>query len=135
MHSSTKRSLPLLALALVLLASPATAGKALGWELLGERQVTDGLDHDVIAVTAAKGDFKSLQVRVKGHAVQFRSMRIHFGDGSQQDVELRNVIPAGGASRVIDVDGKDRVIHSVEFTYDAQTRRGKRALIRLFGRN
>lgn len=135
MRRSTLYSLPLLALALVLLASPATAGKAQGWELLGERQVTDGLDHDVIQVTAAKGDFKSLQVRVKVHAVQFRSMRIHFGDGATQNVELRDVIPAGGESRVIDLEGKDRVIRSVEFTYDAQTYHGKKALVRLFGRN
>ncbi len=130
-----KGSLPLLAVALVLLATPAVAGKAHGWELLGERYVTDGLDHDVIQVTAAKGDFRSLKVRVKGHAVQFRAMRIQFGDGSVQNVELRNVIPAGGESRVIDVEGHDRVIRAVEFTYDAQTYRGKKALVRLFGKN
>lgn len=135
MHRSTRNSLSLLALALILLASPLAAGKMKGWELLGERQVTDGLDHDVIQVTAAKGDFRSLKVLVKGHAVQFRSMRIHFGDGSSQSVELRDVIPAGGESRVIDVEGKDRVIRNVEFTYDAQTHHGKQAHIRLFGRN
>jgi hypothetical protein len=135
MHRSTRNSLSLMALALLLLAGPLAAGKLQGWELLGERQVTDGLDHDVIQVTAAKGPFKSLQVRVRGHAVQFRDMQIHFGDGSVQNVELRNVIPAGGESRVIDIDGKDRVIRSVEFTYDAQTHRGKKALVRLFGRN
>lgn len=135
MHRSTASSLFLMALALILLASPLAAGKMKGWELLGERQVTDGLDHDVIQVTAGKGDFRSLKVLVKGHAVQFRSMRVHFGDGSAQNVELRDVIPAGGESRVIDVEGKDRVIRNVEFTYDAQTYRGKRSLIRLLGRN
>lgn len=135
MHRSTALSLSLIAFLLILLASPLAAGKAKGWELLGERLVTDGLDHDVIQVTAARGDFRSLKVRVKGHAVQFRSMRVHFGDGSTQNVELRDVIPAGGESRVIDVDGKDRVIRSVEFTYDAQTYRGKQALVRLFGKN
>lgn len=135
MSRFTRTSFSLLMLALLLLATPLAAGKLKGWELLGERTVRDGLDHDAIAVTAAKGDFKSLKVVVRGHAVQFRSMRIHFGDGSEQAVELRDVIPAGGESRVIDVEGRDRVIQSVEFTYDAQSRRGKRALIRLFGRN
>ncbi len=124
-----------LMLAVLLVAAPLEAGKAAGWEFLGERTVTDGLDHDSIPVTAGKGDFKSLLVRVRGHAVQFRSMRIHFGNGATQEVELRDVIPAGGESRVIDVEGRDRVIRSVEFTYDAQTHRGRRAMIRLFGRN
>lgn len=135
MNRMAKASFSLLVLTLLMLASPLAAGKIKGWELLGERTVSDGLDHDVIQVTAAKGDFKSLKLAVRGLAVQFRSMRIHFGDGSEQAVELRDVIPAGGESRVIDVEGRDRVIRRVEFTYDAQTRRGKRALIRLFGRN
>lgn len=135
MHRSTRIALSLLALASIVLASPVAAGKMQGWELLGERQVTDGLDHDAIQVTAAKGTFRSLKVLVKGHAVQFRSMRIHFGDGSVQSVELRDVIPAGGESRVLDVEGQDRVIRSVEFAYDAQTHHGKQALVRLFGRN
>ena len=135
MNRSRKYALSLLALALALLASPLAAGRLHGWELLGERAVSDALDHDVIPVTAAKGDFKSLKVVVRRHAVQFRDMKIHFGDGSVQDVELRAVIPAGGESRVIDVVGKDRVIRSVEFTYDAQTLRGKKAHIRLFGKN
>ena len=43
MHRSTASSLFLMALALILLASPLAAGKMKGWELLGERQVTDGL--------------------------------------------------------------------------------------------
>jgi len=47
-------------------------------------------------------------------------VKIHFGDGETQDVELRNVIPAGGESRVIDVEGRDRAIRSIEFRYDAQ---------------
>jgi hypothetical protein len=135
MNRFIQASFSLLLLTLFLLTSPLAAGKIKGWELLGERTVSDGLDHDVIQVTAAKGDFKSLKLVVRGHAVQFRSMRIHFGDGSEQAVELRDVIPAGGESRVIDVEGRDRVIRSVAFTYDAQSRRGKRALIRLFGRN
>ncbi len=135
MNRSSRYTLPLLALALTLVASPLAAGRLHGWELLGERSVSDALDHDVIPVTAARGDFKSLKVMVRRHAVQFREMKIHFGDGSVQNVELRSVIPAGGESRVIDVEGKDRVIRSVELTYDAQTLRGRKALIRLFGKN
>ncbi|MEO7794826.1 MAG: hypothetical protein ABIV06_08640 [Thermoanaerobaculia bacterium] len=135
MKRITKGTLSLLILTLLFLAGPLAAGKMKGWELLGERRVSDGIDHDVIEVTATQGTFRNLKVVVRGHAVQFRSMRIHFANGSAQSVELRDVIPAGGESRVIDVEGADRVIRKVEFTYDAQTHHGKKALIRLFGRN
>jgi hypothetical protein len=71
-------------LTVVLLLGAAAASAARGWELLGERTVTDRVDHDSIAVTAAKGTFKSLQVRVKGRAVEFHSMTIHFRNGEKQ---------------------------------------------------
>lgn len=125
----------LFAALIVSAATPLSAGPRVGWEFLGARTVTDRLDHDTLPVTAAQGSFKKLQVRVKGHAVQFRSMKIHFANGEHQDVELRSVIPAGGESRVIDVDGYDRVIRSLEFVYDAQALRGRRAVVRVFGLN
>jgi hypothetical protein len=122
----------LLVLAGLVLAGPAAAER--GWKFLGERTVSDAVDHDVIAVGASEGDLTALQVRVKGHAVQFRSMKVHFANGETQEIEMRDVIRAGGSSRVIDLEGKDRVVKSVEFRYDAQTVKGRRALVRLFGR-
>jgi hypothetical protein len=113
-------------------ARPRRAGR---WELLGVRTVTDRADHDAIAVTAAKGTFRSLQIKVEGRAVEFRDVKIHFANGDVQDVELRDVIPAGGESRIIDVEGGDRAIRSVEFRYDAQSLVGKKAVVKLFGRN
>lgn len=127
-------------LALLSLVLPAEAGprrqRARGWEHLGTRTVTDGADHDTIPVTAAQGTFRSLQIRVEGRAVQFRDMKVHFANGDVQNVELRSVIPAGGESRVIDVEGRgDRAVRSVEFWYDAQSLGGKRAAVKLFGKN
>jgi hypothetical protein len=58
---------------------------------------------------------------------------VHFGNGSDQRIELRNTIPAGGESRAIDLEGQDRVIRSVEFWYDANTIRGRQAVVRLYG--
>ena len=107
--------LSLLALSLVALALPAAAGYRGRWVLLGERSVNDKIDHDTIVVTAARGRFRQLEVRVLERAVQFRDMKVHYGDGFVQDVEIRNVIPAGGSSRTIDLSGGKRVIRSIEF--------------------
>lgn len=140
----TSRKLTTLALtALVLFTflaagtAEARRGRPVGprWELLGERTVTDKADHDVLPVTAARGTFRSLKLEVRGRAVQFHSVKIHFGDGETQEVELRDVIPAGGESRVIDVEGRDRVIRSIELRYDAQSLLGKKAVVKVYGRN
>lgn len=135
MGSLTRREL---LRALPAAAAVAAAGQALAraheWVALGERVVDDRVDHDAIAVSA-RGDFEALQVRVLGHAVQFRDMKVHYANGRTQDVELRGVIGAGQESRVIDLAGGERVIRRIEFWYDAQTaRRGAKARVRVFAR-
>ena len=112
----------------------ARANHRRGWELIGEATVSDARDHDVIAVTGAQGTFRRVQVKVFERPVQFREMTIHFGNGADQSVELRDVIRPGRSSRVIDVDGRDRVIRSIEFRYDAQSR-GHRAVVKIYGLN
>ncbi len=112
----------------------ATVGEASeDWTFLGQRQVSDRVDHDVIVVTGAEGKFSATQLRVLRAAVDFHRVQVHFRNGGRQEVELRHTIPAGGESRRIDLEGDDRVIKSVEFWYDARTIRGRRAVVRLFG--
>ena len=103
------------------------------WTFLGERTVTDRVDHDIIAVSAGRGEFSALKIKVKRHAVQFRDMKVVYENGTVQHVELRAVIPAGGESRVIDLVGEKRLIRRIEFSYDAQTL-GRKAMVRVFGR-
>jgi hypothetical protein len=124
------------AVAFCLLALGARAGDAKeGWVRLGERTVNDRGDHDTIAVTGARGDFEALKLAVRGHAVHFLDVKVRFANGRSQDVALRASVPAGGESRVIDLEGKERVITRVDFWYEAQSpRRGQRAVVRLFGR-
>jgi hypothetical protein len=134
----TKSVFLTLALLLLLQVLPTAGapGRPGRWEFLGERSVADRADHDVIAVTAAKGTFRALRLRVEDRAVQFRDVKVHFGDGTTQDVTIRKVIPAGGESRVIDIRGRgDRVVRSVEFWYDAQSLSGKQATVKLYGKN
>jgi hypothetical protein len=104
------------------------------WVFLGERLVNDRLDRDVIPVTAERGEFSAIQIKVKGASVDFHKVIVVFGNGRTQEVEMRNTIGAGGSSRIIDLKGDDRVIKQIEFLYDANTIRGRKALVRVFGR-
>jgi hypothetical protein len=103
------------------------------WVFLGERTVGDNLDHDTIPVTAARGDFRRIQFRVKDHAIQILRLVVHYGNGNPDKIETREMIPAGGKSRVIDLKGGDRVIKKIDFWYETKSLGHKRALVRVYG--
>ena len=136
LHGAGAFAASALAAALLLAAlipAAASAGRRGGWVLLGERSVTDARDHDTLAVTAARGDFRRLQLRVLDRPVQFHAVKVHFASGETQELELREVIRAGGRSRAIDLEGRDRVIRSIELRYDAQSLGGRAARVRVYG--
>jgi hypothetical protein len=116
--------------------SCASAGAQGGrWTLLGTRTVTDRADHDVVMVTGRRGTFDAVKFEVRGRSVDFHRVVIHFGNGADQTVEMRDTIRAGRESRALDVEGRDRVIRSIEFWYDANSiGRGGRASVRVLGR-
>ncbi len=123
-------------LMLVTMFAPLTAAAVQqgDWVRLGQRQVSDRGDHDEIVVTGVRGEFKQVKLAVERASVDFHRVVIHYANGEDQKLELRNTIPAGGESRAIDLDGKERVIKSVDFWYDANTRRGRKATVRLLGK-
>ena len=105
------------------------------WEKLGSRKVNFQGERDEIVVTGQKGSFTALKLKVNNNGINIRKMIVHFGNGQKQDVALRQNIPAGGESRVIDLKGGKRVIHKVVFYYDSKNNRLRRATIELFGRH
>ena len=128
---------------IVALAAFASAPQAdCDWEKLGERAVgVDGkaapdrrMDHDEILVTRAEGTFKSVQLRVQGSAVEFENVTVHFANGSEQKLVLREKIPSGSSTRSIDLkgEGDERAIRKVEFDYRVENR-GQRATVELWG--
>jgi hypothetical protein len=113
----------------------AAAPQRPAWARLGTTTVSDKVDRDTINVTARRGDFKALQIRVFERDVEFREVSIRFANGDLETVELRRVIQAGGHSRVVDIPGKDRVIRAIELVYDAQSLGGKNARVEVWGRH
>lgn len=104
-----------------------------GWVHLGDRSVTDRVDHDVFVVEGAKRELRAIKFAVRKRAVEIRRIKIVFANGKTQEHKLRAVIPAGGESRVIDLVGDERIVTQVEFWYDAQSR-GETAVVKLFGK-
>jgi hypothetical protein len=104
-----------------------------GWSLLGERTVNHRVDHDEIRITARDGDFRRIALRVEGAPVEFYSVVVHYRNGGEQRVEMRDEIRAGGQTRAIDLQGRERVIERVSFNYHTDDRGDGRAVVQLWG--
>jgi hypothetical protein len=125
-----------LSLAMFLLTGISLVVSAQGgrWELLGEANVDGAVDHDTISVGRADGRFKAIQIQVDRAPIEFQRVVVHYGNGGNEELAIRNRIPAGGKTRVIDLRGNDRVIQSVEFWYGKANWGSRKPRLRLFGR-
>ncbi len=122
---------PFVALALLVAAFPARAEK---WVFLGQRHVTDRIDRDSIEVTASEGTFDAIRIGVKRSAVRFVKVVVVYGAGTSDDLEIRDVIPAGGHSRALDLRGANRVIKRIDFVYEAKSLGRRGAIVEISGR-
>lgn len=103
------------------------------WKVLGKRKVNHLVDHDTIHVTGVRGDFRRIRLRVANVAVDFHRVVVHYANGADDNVEVRGRVPAGGYTRIIDLRGSDRVIHSVDFWYDTRGLAGRHGIVTLYG--
>jgi hypothetical protein len=113
----------------------AFAQRVKQWVLLGETTVDGQRDRDKIVLGRSEGKFQSIQLRVIGAPVEFYRVVVNYGNGQNEEVEVRDRIPAGGQTRAIDLRGNERVINSVDFFYGkANWRPGVRPKVALYGR-
>jgi hypothetical protein len=128
------RRILLIAGVLIVFEIAAVGVAAQRWEYLGERAVRDRVDHDSIPVTLARGDFRRIKMTVRGSAIRFYRVVVIYGNGEPDRIEIRQYIPAGGETRVIDLRGGDRVIRRVDFWYEAKSVGRRGSVLKLFGR-
>lgn len=137
--TTVKFSFIILALILPFFTTPLSAHHEVRrpgqWEKLGQRQVNFAVDRDVIQVGAREGSFKALQLKVKGATIDLNRVVVHFRNGEEQVLNVRQTIPRGGQSRILDLPGNNRIITKVVFIYDTRNRARRRATVELWGRH
>lgn len=89
----------------------------------------------MIRVGAREGSFKALQLKVSGGAIDLTRVIVHYRNGEEQILNVRQSIPRGGQSRVLDLPGNNRIITKVVFVYDTRNRSRRRATVALWGRH
>jgi hypothetical protein len=105
------------------------------WRQLGSKEVDYNVDHDTIGVGAMKGDLRRIQLRVQRAPVRFERVVVNYRNGGTQEVPVRELIRAGGSTRSIDLNGKERVISSVDLWYESASLRRRKARVTLWGRD
>jgi len=124
---------PLLFLsAIVLLSFTTKYNSSQQWVLIGEKKVSFLIDHDVIQVTG-NDNYSKLKVKVKDGPVHIIDMDVHFENGDKFDVSLKQRIPKGGESRVIDLPGGSRNVKKIEFWYEKKGLRKGRGTVQVWG--
>lgn len=105
------------------------------WFFLGDKKVSFGVDRDVIHFGNWKDDVRQIKIKVTDGPLKMYSMKVHFDNGSVQDIELRNRFAQGSESRVIDLVGGLRHIDKIEFWYETKGFLRGKSRVAVWGRN
>lgn len=118
-------------LALLAFSSPSQAqyGRMV---MLGDAHVDGNVDHDSIHVGRHDGTFRAIQLRVRGGDIRFDRIVVRFGNGTQEQLSIRSIVPSGSATRIIDLPGDRRTIESVDLWYEKASW-SHRPEVKLFG--
>jgi hypothetical protein len=96
-------------------ASAQNRGK---WVDLGTKEVKASSEQDTWHITSARGQFRRIKLTVAKSAIRIGRLQIRYASGQDEDIEVRQNIPAGGSTRNIDVDGRNRFIKEVNVWYE-----------------
>jgi len=130
----SKRALAVFAALSVLIGSSSALKAQRDWIHLGDKHVDGKSDHDKISLGSSEGWFRQLQIRVDDAPVRFKRVVVHFGNGTDEELEFRELIEPGSATRAMDLRGRRRIIKSVEFWYEKASEGSTRPTVRLYGR-
>ncbi len=91
------------------------------WEQLGCQKVGFLVDRDAIKVGRREGKFKAIRLEVSGNTVFINDLKVVYGNGAPDDLQVRSEIREGRQTRPLDLKGRgERAINRVELTYRAK---------------
>jgi hypothetical protein len=105
---------------LALATGRAQAQIAETWVPLGCQKVGFQVDRDVLRVGKQDGRFRALRLRAQDHNIFMLDLKVVYGNGAPDDIQVRAEVRAGGTSGRLDLRGQDRAIARVEMVYRTQ---------------
>jgi len=105
------------------------------WRLIGQTHASHAADHDVIVVKGPYDNFRKIKFKVTDAPLHMHYMLVTYDNGQPDRIDVRQNIPKGGESRVIDLKGVGtRSLRKVEFWYDTKGLLNGKADVTLFGK-
>jgi len=96
-------------------------GNAGSWRVIGTVQANFSADHDGIIVKAPFDNFRRVKFKVTNAPLNLYRLVVTYDNGAPDKIEVRQNIPQGGESRVIDLRGVGkRSIRRIDFWYDTK---------------
>jgi len=109
-------------------------GPAGSWRLLGTTHANHTADHDVIIVKGPYDNFRKIKFKVTDAPLNLMRMVVTYDNGMPDNIDVRENIPKGGESRVIDLRGVGkRSLRKIEFWYDTKGFLNGKADVTVFG--
>ncbi len=103
-------------------------------ELLGAQKIGFKVDRDVLRVGRKEGRFRRIALRAVDNDIEILDMKIFYGRGPADDIQVRRVLRAGQQSEPIDLKGDEpRVIDRIEFIYRARPNFRGAATLEVYG--
>jgi hypothetical protein len=124
------------------LAAPAQAqqvvqpkpGAAGTWRLIGQTHADHAQDHDTIIVKGPYDNFRKIKFKVTDAPLNMQRMVVTYDNGAPDNIDVRQNIPQGGESRVIDLRGVGkRSLRRIDFWYDTKGFLNGKADVTVFG--
>jgi hypothetical protein len=84
--------------------------------LIGSATVTGLRDYSVIYVGAGES-YRSVQFYVSGGSLDIRSMSVRYGDGTEEQITMGGIVPAGALTPPITLSGNRAGIVDIGFSY------------------
>ena len=108
-------------------------GAAGEWRLIGRVSATHTADHDSIIVRGPHDNFRKIKLKVADAPLNLTRLVVTYDNGEPDRLDVRQRIPRGGESRVIDLRGGKRSLRKIEFWYDTAGAGQGRADVTVFG--
>ena len=110
------------------------AGTAGQWKLIGQTHADHGADHDGIVVKGPFDNFRRIKFKVTDAPLNMMHMVVTYDNGAPDRIDVRQNIPKGGESRVIDLKGiGKRSVRRIDFWYDTKGFLNGKADVTVFG--
>lgn len=84
-----------------------------GWEDLGCVRVSRRGDRDQINVGRREGRFKAIKLKAVGADIEVLDLKVIYGNGEPDDIQVRSQMRDGSETRAIDLKGRERFIKEV----------------------